>query len=212
MAKAITKIQHFELSEDQKRRMDLDEVESALLNNKDAILQSLDVIKHMHDRGVLALLSGLFSEGDRVLNVLVKAADKPESTNTLKNLLLMVGVLGTINVQQLEPLLLVCVHRVTVILMSWTRPLVFLPAVWEFTATGARALPSAASSAVPPPAPTTEAQWHTAAVADAWTCPSFPAIGTEVPACPAAPGHKLWWSCRALLHTPGRGKIGRAHV
>jgi uncharacterized protein YjgD (DUF1641 family) len=106
MAKAITKIQHIELSEEQRRRKDLEEVESALLDNKDAILQSLDVIKHMHDRGVLSLLGGLFSEGDKVLNVLVKAADKPEATNTLKNLLLMVGVLGTINVQQLEPLLL----------------------------------------------------------------------------------------------------------
>jgi uncharacterized protein YjgD (DUF1641 family) len=106
MAKAITKIQHIELSEEQRRRKDLEEVETALLDNKDAILQSLDVIKHMHDRGVLSLLGGLFSEGDKVLNVLVKAADKPEATNTLKNLLLMVGVLGTINVQQLEPLLL----------------------------------------------------------------------------------------------------------
>lgn len=106
MAKAITKIQHIELSEEQKRKMDLDEVENALLENKEAILQSLDVIKHMHDRGVLSLVNGLLSEGDKVLNVLVRAADKPEATNTLKNLLLMVGVLGTINVQQLEPLLL----------------------------------------------------------------------------------------------------------
>lgn len=106
MAKAITKIQHIELSEEQRRRMDLEEIETALLDNKEAILQSLDIVRHMNDRGVLSLLSGLFSEGDKVLNVLVKAADKPEATNTLKNLLLMVGVLGTINVQQLEPLLL----------------------------------------------------------------------------------------------------------
>jgi uncharacterized protein YjgD (DUF1641 family) len=106
MAKAITKIQHIELSEEQRRKMDLEEIETALLDNKEAILQSLDIVRHMNDRGVLSLLSGLFSEGDKVLNVLVKAADKPEATNTLKNLLLMVGVLGTINVQQLEPLLL----------------------------------------------------------------------------------------------------------
>lgn len=106
MAKAITKIQHIELSEEQRRRMDLEEIETALLDNKEAILKSLDIVRHMNDRGVLSLLSGLFSEGDKVLNVLVKAADKPEATNTLKNLLLMVGVLGTINVQQLEPLLL----------------------------------------------------------------------------------------------------------
>lgn len=106
MAKAITNIQHIELSEEQRRRMDLEEIETALLDNKEAILKSLDIVRHMNDRGVLSLLSGLFSEGDKVLNVLVKAADKPEATNTLKNLLLMVGVLGTINVQQLEPLLL----------------------------------------------------------------------------------------------------------
>lgn len=106
MAKAITNIKRIELTEEQKRKMDLEEIETALLDNKDSILQSLDIIKHMNDRGVLSLLDGLFSEGDKVLNVLVKAADNTEATNTLKNLLLMVGVLGTINVQQLEPLLL----------------------------------------------------------------------------------------------------------
>ncbi|HAQ08091.1 MAG TPA: hypothetical protein DCR24_11415 [Bacillus bacterium] len=106
MAKAVTKIKQIEMTKTDQKRADLEEVENALLDNKEAILESLDIIKHMHNRGVLSLLSGLFSEGDKVMNVLVKAADKPETTNTLKNLLLMVGVLGTINVQQLEPLLL----------------------------------------------------------------------------------------------------------
>ncbi len=34
---------------------------------------------------------------------IVKALDNPEATNLIKNMLLLVGVLGTINVQQLEP-------------------------------------------------------------------------------------------------------------
>jgi len=106
MAKAITNINRIQVTEEQKRKSDLEEIETALLDNKDAILQSMDILKHMNQRGVLSLLDGLFSEGDKVLNVLVKAADKPEATNTIKNLLLMIGVLGTINVQQLEPLLL----------------------------------------------------------------------------------------------------------
>jgi uncharacterized protein YjgD (DUF1641 family) len=106
MAKAITNIERIQLTEEQKRKKDLEEIETALLNNKDAILETMDILKHLNQRGVLSLLSGLFSEGDKVLNVLVKAADKPEATNTIKNLLLMVGVLGTINVQQLEPLLI----------------------------------------------------------------------------------------------------------
>ncbi|WP_174731683.1 DUF1641 domain-containing protein [Mesobacillus harenae] len=106
MAKAINKIQRFELSPEDKRKKDLEEVETALIENKESILELITVVNHMHDRGILSLLNGLFGQGDKVLNVLVKAADKPETTNTLKNLLLMVGTLGTINVKQLEPMLL----------------------------------------------------------------------------------------------------------
>jgi uncharacterized protein YjgD (DUF1641 family) len=106
MAKAINNIKRFELTPEDKRRKDLEEVENALIENKEPILELLTAVGHMHDRGVLSLLNGLFGQGDKVLNVLVKALDKPEATNTIKNLLLMVGTLGTINVQQLEPLLL----------------------------------------------------------------------------------------------------------
>jgi uncharacterized protein YjgD (DUF1641 family) len=106
MAKAITHIQRKTLSEEEKRKKDLMEVEDALIDNKEAILESLKVMRNMHDRGVLSLLSGLFGQGDKVLDILVRAADKPETSNTLKNLLLMAGTLGMINVKQLEPFLL----------------------------------------------------------------------------------------------------------
>jgi uncharacterized protein YjgD (DUF1641 family) len=106
MAKAISSIKRFELTPEDQRKKDLEEVENALIKNKESILELLTAVGHMHDRGVISLLNGLFGQGDKVLNVLVKALDKPEATNTIKNLLLMVGTLGTINVQQLEPLLL----------------------------------------------------------------------------------------------------------
>ncbi|MGD6842829.1 DUF1641 domain-containing protein [Bacillus infantis] len=106
MAKAITHIQRKTLTEEEKRKKDLMEVEDALIDNKEAILESLKVMRNMHDRGVLSLLSGLFGQGDKVLDILVRAADKPETSNTLKNLLLMGGTLGMINVKQLEPFLL----------------------------------------------------------------------------------------------------------
>ncbi|MFD6442116.1 DUF1641 domain-containing protein [Peribacillus sp. NPDC060186] len=41
-----------------------------------------------------------------MLNILVKQPNTPESANTLKNLLLILGTSGTLNVQQLEPLIL----------------------------------------------------------------------------------------------------------
>jgi uncharacterized protein YjgD (DUF1641 family) len=106
MAKAIKQIQRIEISEEEQRKQDLREIEDSLLKNKEALLDTLDLVKHMHDRGIIPLLSGLFAEGDKVLQILIKKADTKETANTLKNLLLMVGVLGTINVKQLEPILL----------------------------------------------------------------------------------------------------------
>ncbi|WP_433744381.1 DUF1641 domain-containing protein [Falsibacillus pallidus] len=106
MAKATTNIQQMVMTEEEKRNNDLREVEDALLKNKTAIMESLDILGHMHDRGILSMLKGLLGQGDKVLDVLVHAVDKPENTNTIKNLLLMFGVLGTLDVKHLEPLLL----------------------------------------------------------------------------------------------------------
>ncbi|WP_338473390.1 DUF1641 domain-containing protein (plasmid) [Niallia sp. XMNu-256] len=106
MAKATKQIQRIELSEEEKRKQDLRQIEDSLLKNKQALLDTLDLVQHMHDRGIISLLSGLFAEGDKVLQILIEKANTKETANTLKNLLLMVGVLGTLNVKQLEPILL----------------------------------------------------------------------------------------------------------
>ncbi|OAH60342.1 hypothetical protein AWH49_16875 [Domibacillus aminovorans] len=106
MAKPITKIHHIELTEEEKRKQDLLEIEQMLADNKEVIKELFSVINKMKDRNVLNMVNSLFGQGDRVLDIVVKAADKPETANTIKNLLLMLGMLGTLNVQQLEPVIL----------------------------------------------------------------------------------------------------------
>ncbi len=106
MAKPITKIHHIELTEEEKRKQDLLEIEQILADNKEVIKELFSVINKMKDRNVLNMVNSLFGQGDRVLDIVVKAADKPETANTIKNLLLMLGMLGTLNVQQLEPVIL----------------------------------------------------------------------------------------------------------
>ncbi len=66
-------------------------------------MESLHILQHMNERGVLALLRGLFGQGDKVMDILVKKANTPETANMLKNLLLLSGVLGMLDVKQLEP-------------------------------------------------------------------------------------------------------------
>ncbi|QHA93428.1 DUF1641 domain-containing protein [Bacillus sp. N1-1] len=106
MAKAIKQIKRIEISEEEKRANDLKEIEDALIENKDALLETLNVVGGMKERGILTLLNGLFGEGDRVLKVLVDLLNVPENTTALKNLMLLFGAAGKINVQDLEPILL----------------------------------------------------------------------------------------------------------
>ncbi len=106
MAKATKMINRITLSEEEKRRIELEDIERTLLENKEVIKETFEVMKGMQDRGILSMVDSLLKEGDKVLNILVKTADTPETANTLKNLLLILGTLGTLNVQQLEPLIL----------------------------------------------------------------------------------------------------------
>ncbi|MCA0986887.1 DUF1641 domain-containing protein [Guptibacillus algicola] len=105
MAKAIKSIKKIELSEEERRAQDLKEIEDALIDNKEALLETLEVVGHMKDRGVISVLNGMFGEGDRVLKVLVDLLSTKENTMAIKNLLLLVGALGRINVKELEPLM-----------------------------------------------------------------------------------------------------------
>ncbi|XHU80498.1 DUF1641 domain-containing protein [Peribacillus simplex] len=106
MAKATKVINRISISDEERRRIELEDIERTLLENKVVIKETFEVMKGMQDRGILSMVNSLLKEGDKVLNILVKTADTPETANTLKNLLLILGTLGTLNVQQLEPLIL----------------------------------------------------------------------------------------------------------
>ncbi|TFE01859.1 DUF1641 domain-containing protein [Jeotgalibacillus sp. R-1-5s-1] len=106
MAKATKVIHRMEVSPEEKRRRDLEEIETRLLDNKDAVHELFDVLEQLQKREILQTVKSLFAKGDEVMDILVKTADSKETANSIKNLLLMLGTLGTLNVQQLEPLIL----------------------------------------------------------------------------------------------------------
>ncbi|TDL92278.1 DUF1641 domain-containing protein [Vibrio vulnificus] len=106
MAKATKVINRISISDEERRRIELEDIERTILENKEVIKETFEVMKGMQDRGILSMVNSLLKEGDKVLNILVKTADTPETANMLKNLLLILGTLGTLNVQQLEPLIL----------------------------------------------------------------------------------------------------------
>ncbi|UTR12586.1 DUF1641 domain-containing protein [Evansella sp. LMS18] len=105
MAKPIRKIEPMRVTEEEERAEALEEVQEALVENKEAVLATIDLMKNLHGSGVTRLLNGLLAEGDKVLEIIVKEANKDENTNTIRNLLLLFGTLGTINMKDMEPLL-----------------------------------------------------------------------------------------------------------
>ncbi|RWR13140.1 DUF1641 domain-containing protein [Siminovitchia fortis] len=106
MAEPIKNIQFKPMDEEAQRRQDMMEIEDALLANKDSILDVLEVIGHLKHRGILDIAKGLLGQGDKVMDIAVNLANMPENKNSLKNLLLLLGTIGMINVTQLEPILL----------------------------------------------------------------------------------------------------------
>lgn len=104
MAKAIKRIQKIEVTEEDQRKRDLREIEDALIDHKEAILETLHML--VYERARCPAVAPRLYQGDKVLDILVKKADTEETANTLKNLLLLFGTLGMLDVKQLEPLIL----------------------------------------------------------------------------------------------------------
>lgn len=104
MAKPISTIERLAVSDETKREQDLKEIEASLANHKEAVLETIDLLGHLHDRGILSLLNGLFSQGDEVFRILVQELNKPNNSRVLENLLGLAGVLGSIDIDRLKML------------------------------------------------------------------------------------------------------------
>lgn len=112
MAKAITNIEPAKNTKEETRRESLEEIQDALVENKEAVLGTIELMKNMEQSGVTRIANGLFAEGDKVLDVIVQEAVKEENTNALRNVLMLMGTLGTIDMKQIEPLLLKVNHGI----------------------------------------------------------------------------------------------------
>ncbi|RKD68793.1 uncharacterized protein YjgD (DUF1641 family) [Sinobaca qinghaiensis] len=105
MAEPITSIQRRTLSEEEQKKQDLKEIEEVLLANKEGILSSIEILNGLQSNGVLTIINGLLKEGEEVMDILVKTIDQPGVTKSIKNLLLMGGLAGSIDVDKIKPML-----------------------------------------------------------------------------------------------------------
>lgn len=102
MAKPISAIERLVVSDETKREQDLKEIEASLANHKEAVLEAIDLLGNLQDRGILSLLNGLFSQGDEVLRIMVQEVNQPNNSRVLGNLLGLTGILGSIDIDRLK--------------------------------------------------------------------------------------------------------------
>lgn len=72
----------------------LSRLQSAPAEHAEALLAGYEVLQGLHDSGTLELLRGLLGSGDKVLQTAVDATRTPESVRIIRNLLLLVKMLG----------------------------------------------------------------------------------------------------------------------
>jgi uncharacterized protein YjgD (DUF1641 family) len=72
-------------------------LEDAPVEHAEALLAAYEVLQGLHTSGVLDLMRGALGSRDKVLEVAVGAAGSAESIRVLRNLMLLVNMLGAID-------------------------------------------------------------------------------------------------------------------
>ena len=101
MAKAIEFRPHAAPAAEETQR----KLAAAPLQHADAVLNVFRTLQTLHDTNTLDFVRGLLGAGDEVLSQVVSVATSPQSTRAIRNLLVLVDVLGTIDPDAL--------HRIT---------------------------------------------------------------------------------------------------
>ena len=79
-------------------------LQEAPAEHAEAILSAFEVLQGLRDRGVLDLLRGALGSSDQVIEIAVEAMRSPQSVRGIRNLLLLVNMLGEIDPEQLAKL------------------------------------------------------------------------------------------------------------
>src|SRR5215467_5600547 len=98
MAKPIEiKPQARNAREELQRRLD-----NAPIEHADAMLSLYELLQQLHDSGTLDVLRGALGAGDEILNHVVRLTTQPDSVRSIRNLLIIAKLLGSVDPEMLH--------------------------------------------------------------------------------------------------------------
>jgi uncharacterized protein YjgD (DUF1641 family) len=77
-------------------------LDNAPIEHAEAILSLYELLRQLHDSGTLDLLRGALGAGDQILNHAVRLITQPESVRSIRNLLILAKLLGSIEPETLH--------------------------------------------------------------------------------------------------------------
>jgi len=79
-------------------------LQNAPMQHAEALLSGYEVIQKLHDSGILDLLRGAFGSGSSIVDDLVKEANTPESVRAVRNFVILLKTMGSIDPEVLKAL------------------------------------------------------------------------------------------------------------
>src|SRR5271170_6093381 len=79
-------------------------LENAPKEHAEALLAACDVLQGLHDKGLLELARGALGSGEKILEILVEAANSPEVIRGIRNFMILTKLFATLEPKLLEQL------------------------------------------------------------------------------------------------------------
>ncbi|HYK74882.1 MAG TPA: DUF1641 domain-containing protein [Pseudoneobacillus sp.] len=93
MAKPIKIIQKTELTEEQKKMQSLENLLSGVAENKDSLLETLNLLQELHDSGIMDALGSLLKSKEKAAKIAVGQMTREPVTNMINNAMAAGGIL-----------------------------------------------------------------------------------------------------------------------
>ena len=77
-------------------------VQQAPAEHAEALLSSFAVLQALHDAGILELVKGALNSGDKILEIITRAANTPAAIRSIRNILILAKMVGSIEPELLE--------------------------------------------------------------------------------------------------------------
>ncbi|MCM3570339.1 DUF1641 domain-containing protein [Neobacillus mesonae] len=105
MAKPIQIIKKVELTEEQKKTQSLESLLSEVAENKDSLLDTLELLQELHNSGILEALNSLVKAKEEVAKIAVGQMTREPVTNLINNAMAAGGALTTLDPEMTSKLM-----------------------------------------------------------------------------------------------------------